>query len=79
MVSLGHIALLDNKGTTQIQVETRNTHRRREFLRVTVLRVPLGHIAPHHDLSRIPSRFSLALSHTFVLPSLDISRREREK
>jgi hypothetical protein len=33
----GHIAILHNKGTTQIQVETRNTHHRREFFRVQFL------------------------------------------
>jgi hypothetical protein len=37
LVSLGHIALLHNKGATQIQVETRNTHHRREFFRVQYL------------------------------------------
>jgi hypothetical protein len=37
LASLGHIALLDNKGRTKIQVENRNTHHRREFFRVQFL------------------------------------------
>ncbi len=74
----GHIAILHNKGTTQIQVETRNTHHRREFFRVQFLgflwgTLPLIMISVTYLVS------SLSLSHTFVLPSLDISRREREK